>query len=248
MIRPDAGVPQEPVPVPQLVSELAAELGAAGEPEPVWRNALGALTFKAHRADAQWFIKWQDLTALAPAQQAEADLKAEAARLRWAGQFVNVPEVVDDGARSAQAWLVTRAISGLSAYAPQWRQHPEETVRAIALGLRRFHDALPVADCPFPLSWASAAPDAPAPEQLVVCHGDPCVPNTLLDERGQFLAHVDVGALGVGDRWADLAIATYSISWKVNFGRSYDQLFFSTYGVDPDPVRINYYRQLWDRS
>lgn len=53
----------------------------------------------------------------------------------------------------------------------------------------------------------------PEPDRLVVCHGDPCVPNTLLDSAGRFAAHVDLARLGVADRWADLAIATASISW-----------------------------------
>jgi hypothetical protein len=50
----------------------------------------------------------------------------------------------------------------------------------------------------------------------VVCHGDACVPNTLLDRTGRWIGHVDLGTLGVGDRWADLAIATLSTEW--NYG------------------------------
>ena len=37
--------------------------------------------------------------------------------------------------------------------------------------------------------------------------GTPCVPNTLLHDDGMFAAHVDLGSLGVADRWADLAVA-----------------------------------------
>lgn len=37
-------------------------------------------------------------------------------------------------------------------------------------------------------------------EDLVVCHGDACAPNTLIDERGKWLAPIDLENLGVGDR------------------------------------------------
>lgn len=82
----------------------------------------------------------------------------------------------------------------------------------------------------------------------MVCHGDPCVPNTLLNSAGEFAGHVDLSRLGVADRWADLAIATYSISWDANFGKSYDALFFGAYGIEPDEERIRFYRELWDED
>lgn len=85
-------------------------------------------------------------------------------------------------------------------------------------------------------------------EAELVCHGDPCMPNTLMDRSGHFAAHVDLGRLGVADRWADLAIATYSISRDFNPGRSYDELFLRTYGIRPDGERIAAYQRLWDDS
>lgn len=71
---------------------------------------------------------------------------------------------------------------------------------------------------------------------------------TLIADDGRFAGLVDVAQLGVADRWADLAIATYSISWDINFGRSYDELFFEVYGMEPDAERISLYRRLWDES
>lgn len=52
--------------------------------------------------------------------------------------------------------------------------------------------------------------DPPPVDRLVVCHGDACAPNTLLSGDGHFAAHVDLGALGLADRWADLAVAAWS--------------------------------------
>ena len=85
---------------------------------------------------------------------------------------------------------------------------------------------------------------APPIERLVVCHGDACVPNTLIDDDGHCTGHVDLGALGVADRWSDLAIATWSVSW--NFGPSWEKALLDAYGVAPDVERTRYYRLLWD--
>ena len=86
--------------------------------------------------------------------------------------------------------------------------------------------------------------DPPPVDRLVVCHGDACSPNTLLDDSGTACALVDLGSLGLADRWADLAIATWSLDW--NYGPGFDRTLLDAYGIDPDPERTAYYRLLWD--
>jgi kanamycin kinase len=98
-------------------------------------------------------------------------------------------------------------------------------------------------DLPIEQAWKRAT-DPPPIDRLVVCHGDACAPNTLLGADGRYLALVDMAALGVADRWADLAIGSWSLHW--NFGPEWEDLFFRAYGIDPDPDRIAYYRLLWD--
>jgi kanamycin kinase len=88
------------------------------------------------------------------------------------------------------------------------------------------------------------ASDAPPIDRLVVCHGDACAPNTLLADDGRWTGHVDVGALGLADRWADLAVATWSVTW--NFGPGWERQMLDAYGVEWDDERIAYYRLLWD--
>nr|WP_281352265.1 aminoglycoside 3'-phosphotransferase [Phytoactinopolyspora alkaliphila] len=88
--------------------------------------------------------------------------------------------------------------------------------------------------------------EPPPIDRLVVCHGDACAPNTLLHDDGAFSAHVDLGSLGVADRWADLAIGAWSTEW--NYGPGYADVVYEAYGIDPDPERIAYYRLLWDMS
>lgn len=72
----------------------------------------------------------------------------------------------------------------------------------------------------------------------MVCHGDACAPNTLLAVDGTFAATVDVGFLGVGDRWADLAAATMSLEW--NFEEDLEPVFWDVCGVRPDHDQIRY--------
>ena len=99
------------------------------------------------------------------------------------------------------------------------------------------------ADQPIPeLLRRLAAP--PPIDRLVVCHGDACAPNTLLDQSGAVVGYVDLGSLGLADRWADLAVASWSLTW--NYGAGFQDTFFQAYGVEPDFERISYYRLLWD--
>jgi kanamycin kinase len=83
----------------------------------------------------------------------------------------------------------------------------------------------------------------PAAEDLVVCHGDYCVPNILFHDYA-LAGFVDLGELGIADRWWDIAVASWSVTW--NFGPGYEQIFFDAYGVEVDEPRCRYYRLLYD--
>ena len=86
----------------------------------------------------------------------------------------------------------------------------------------------------------------PPVDRLVVCHGDACVPNTLLSDAGDPIAHVDLGRLGVGDRWADIAVAAMSTEW--NFGPGWEGAVLEGYGIEPDEARMAFYRDLWNAT
>ena len=120
---------------------------------------------------------------------------------------------------------------------------PRAAVRAIGAGLRLLHDRLPVDRLPVRLAAVGDRRRLPV-DRLVVCHGDACAPNTLIDDDGRCRGHVDLGDLGVADRWADLAVATLSLSW--NYAGEWEDELFDAYGVDPDPERIDFYRRLWN--
>lgn len=235
--------------LPPALLGLAAEHGLHS-PVLVWLNELGGQTFRLVGPEGGSFVKW-----LPPHR--EFDVDSEAARLTWAREHVAVPEVLGHGHVDGWSWLWTRALPGSSAVDPRWQHEPATAARAIGVGLRLLHDRLPVAACPF--SWSvldrlattlsSPRPDlvaAPAVDRLVVCHGDPCAPNTLLADDGSYAGTVDLGALGVADRWADLAVATWSLSW--NFAGSWEDELLEAYGVARDEQRLRYYRELWDAT
>ncbi|CAN5383184.1 aminoglycoside 3'-phosphotransferase [soil metagenome] len=206
--------------MPDVVARIAA-----GRPvSAVWRNELGGLTFRIDGGAE--YVK-----------TGAGGFDGEAARLAWAAPYVVVPRVLSHDAD----WLHTAGLAGQSAVHPDWVARPGLAARAIGAGLRRLHDALPVDSCP----WVRPAlADAPPVDRLVVCHGDACAPNTLIDHDGRCCGHVDLGALGVADRWADLAVATLSLGW--NYPGSWEDELLSAYGVERDSERIDYYRRLWD--
>jgi aminoglycoside phosphotransferase len=83
---------------------------------------------------------------------------------------------------------------------------------------------------------------------LVVCHGDACLPNFLVDpETLEVTGMIDVGRLGVADRHLDLALATRSMSdttLNPAYGAAAAEALLTTYGHPVDPWRLDYYRLL----
>lgn len=258
-----AYVPEGGTEIPSAVAELAA-----GEPVvAVWRNALDGLTFRLGDGPGRRFVKW------APPGSG-VDFAVEAERLGWAARFTAVPEVLGLGGDERGSWLLTAGLPGRSAVDEELKRDPATAVRAIGEGLRAFHEALPVAGCPYewtaarrvaravelrrdPADWhedvrhhgtvdraLAVLADPPPVDVEVVCHGDACAPNTLVGADGRFSGHVDLGALGTADRWADLAVASWSTVW--NYGPGWERPLLAAYGVEPDAERLAYYRLLWD--
>ncbi|WP_407566482.1 APH(3') family aminoglycoside O-phosphotransferase [Streptomyces sp. 184] len=94
----------------------------------------------------------------------------------------------------------------------------------------------------------------PAVEDPVVCHGDLCAPNVLVDpETLEVSGVIDLGRLGVADRHLDLALAVRSLEDKElnpQHGPAAAELFLRAYGaaggggVPADPARMEFYTLL----
>jgi kanamycin kinase len=207
----------------------------------------------------------------------ELALGEERRRMEWAAPYLPVPAVLRYASDEAQEWLLTAALPGADATASPLRHEPARLVPMLARGLRRLHEALPAAACPFDSRLDGALRLArrrvadglatagdlhadhggitpaealsrlealrPDGEDLVVCHGDYCLPNALVTERG-VAGYVDLGKLGVADRWWDLAVATWSVTW--NLGPGWEDLFLAAYGLPRDARRVAFYRLLYD--
>lgn len=82
----------------------------------------------------------------------------------------------------------------------------------------------------------------PDSENLVVTHGDACLPNFMVAD-GRFAGYIDCCRLGVADRYQDVTLACHSIAY--NFGEEFVRLFLNAYGLSIiDPVKMNYYQLL----
>jgi kanamycin kinase len=223
----------------QEVPAVVRELAGRDDPELVWRNDLDGLTFRTgHR-----YIKWNP-------RASGIDLERERGRLAWLASRHPAPRVVHFGSDNDAQWLVTEAIPGEPAVGDAWRARRPEAILAIATGLRALH-AVRIDD--FPVEWTDevwvgrtlpSLGDRPPVSDPVLVHGDACAPNTLISKEGAWVGNVDFGDLAVGDRWADLAIASMSLDW--NFGEGHQPELFEAYGIEPDEERIRYYRELWD--
>ncbi|EMQ97479.1 Aminoglycoside 3'-phosphotransferase [Paeniglutamicibacter gangotriensis Lz1y] len=264
---PLAGIPAAPVPIPAAV---AREAGGE-ELEAVWINEVGGTSFRIGAdTTAERYIKYapvgtEDTDFAAEAQRLGwAGAHAIVPRVLEvggdaAGNWLLTAALRGESA-VAPGWIprpamAARALgSGLRALHEALPVHDcpfesslSERVKDLE---RRIERPWNPADWPpgYSLHRIETALELlrnpPVPAVRVVCHGDVCAPNTLLDEQGNFAGHVDLGSLGVADRWADLAVAAWSTEW--NYGRGYEELVYAGYGIAPDTASIAYYRLLWD--
>ena len=83
-------------------------------------------------------------------------------------------------------------------------------------------------------------------EELVLSHGDYCLPNLFADDRG-LTGFIDIGLSGVADKWVDIDKGLWSM-WANTTGffggkqRPFDRkLLFDALGMQPDEDKIRYY-------
>jgi aminoglycoside phosphotransferase len=85
--------------------------------------------------------------------------------------------------------------------------------------------------------------DQPFEEDLVVVHGDYCLPNIILKEDA-VSGYIDVALAGLGDRYQDLALIARSLTYNNKADISLVELFFDTYGASIDVEKIAFYQLL----
>lgn len=84
-------------------------------------------------------------------------------------------------------------------------------------------------------------------EELVLSHGDFCLPNIFL-ENGKVSGYIDLGRAGIADKWQDIALCYRSLLH--NFGGKYTGIkyqgfnadrLFEKLGLEPNWEKIRYY-------
>jgi streptomycin 3"-kinase len=87
------------------------------------------------------------------------------------------------------------------------------------------------------------SPYVEAVQELAVCHGDLCLPNVIFDPSTlEVTGLIDLGRLGISDRYIDLALMTIQIhdEWSAD-----PAPFLAAYGLpDPDQRRLEFHRRL----
>ncbi len=84
------------------------------------------------------------------------------------------------------------------------------------------------------------------PQDLAVTHGDFCLPNLFTDGK-HFTGFIDVGNVGKGDRWMDLALGWRSLKHNSDghYGKTYPDIdpddLFRAAGVPKDEEKLRYY-------
>jgi len=84
-------------------------------------------------------------------------------------------------------------------------------------------------------------------EELVLSHGDYCLPNIFL-ENGRIKGFIDLGRTGIADKWCDIALCYRSL--KHNFDGTYGgkiypdfnpDMLFDVLGIEPDWEKLKYF-------
>lgn len=199
--------------------------------------------------------------------------------MQWLRGKLPIPEVMAYVVENGYSYLLMTRIAGEMCCSPYYMEHSDEMVALMAEGLHRLwcidttecprmrtlgedtEKALErirggrlnreeLLECGFETAdemaeWIEAHPVEYDP---VLSHGDYCLPNLLLKD-GEISGYIDIGGIGVADRYSDIVDCWNSL--KNNFGgvfggKVYEDfdpdVLFEKLGIEIDPVKFRYCR------
>ena len=201
--------------------------------------------------------------------------------MHWLRGKLPIPEVAAYVAENGYSYLLMTRIEGEMCCSPYYMEHSDEMVALMAEGLRRLWSIdisdcprerslkaekekavrLILEGCltqedlsKFGFETAEEAAGwletYSVRYEPVLSHGDYCLPNLLLKD-GEISGYIDIGGIGVADRYSDIVDCWNSL--KNNFGgvfggkvyENFDpDVLFEKLGIEIDPVKFRYCRLL----
>jgi aminoglycoside phosphotransferase len=210
----------------------------------------GARVFKLEDGNESLFLKFAQVS---NDPDPAFSIRAEADRLQWLrSKNFPVPKVDMLLEVGGLEYVLMTSIPGLDASQPWLKDQIPHITAKLAAGLRTWHDTN-TADCPYRLTLKTRIEQArartknanlkleleellkhaPKTEDLVLCHGDPCLPNVLLNDHLKISGWIDLGRAGVMDRHWDLALIVGSLEMDLNPQfNGWSERFLELYGLD----------------
>ncbi|MBQ2667724.1 MAG: aminoglycoside 3'-phosphotransferase [Clostridia bacterium] len=199
--------------------------------------------------------------------------------MHWLTGRLPIPQVIEYAVENGLSYLLMTRIPGEMCCSPYYMAHSDEMVGLMAEGLRMLWDidtagcprertlqadlnaALQrirngrlspdeLSECGFETAEAMACwlEAHPVPYEPVLSHGDYCLPNLLLQD-GQISGYIDIGGIGIADRYSDIVDCWNSL--KNNFGGVFGgpvypdfdpDILFEKLGITIDPEKFRYCR------
>jgi aminoglycoside phosphotransferase len=210
----------------------------------------GARVFKLEGSGETLFLKFAPVSS---DPDPAFSIQAESDRLKWLrSKNLAVPKVELFLEAGRLEYLLMTEIPGHDASQLWPADQIPSIIAKLATGLRAWHDTN-TNDCPYQLTLETRIAQArartknaglkleleallehaPKTEDLVLCHGDPCVPNVLLTDGLEISGWIDLGRAGVMDRHWDLALIVGSLEMDLNPQfNGWSECFLETYGLD----------------
>jgi len=199
--------------------------------------------------------------------------------MHWLADRLPLPQVIEYAVENGLSYLLMTRIPGEMCCSPYYMEHSDEMVGLMAEGLKRLwaidiadcprertlqgdlNAALQrirngrlnpdeLSECGFETAedmalWLESHPMEYDP---VLSHGDYCLPNLLLQD-GQISGYIDIGGIGIADRYSDIVDCWNSL--KNNFGGVFGgpvypdfdpDILFEKLGITIDPEKFRYCR------